>query len=104
MAMNGNTTNGGAAAPVAFKLSKVNYKDLKFIIMDRPTDENLPSYLRELKKEVTKAHPLPGEKVPYHAMPHHVSFFLARFERLRRDSFTCLFFVMLGRDGDCARV
>mmetsp|Transcript_4956 Transcript_4956/g.11661 ORF Transcript_4956/g.11661 Transcript_4956/m.11661 type:complete len:170 (+) Transcript_4956:271-780(+) len=51
MAMNGNTTNGGAAAPVAFKLSKVNYKDLKFIIMDRPTDENLPSYLRELKKE-----------------------------------------------------
>lgn len=56
-----NGANNGAAAPggeqgssslqLANKLSQVNYKNLKFIIMDRPTPYNLPSYLRELKKE-----------------------------------------------------
>jgi protein tyrosine phosphatase type 4A len=41
---------GNANIQLANKLSQVNYKNLKFIIMDRPTVYNLPSYLRELKK------------------------------------------------------
>mmetsp|Transcript_6434 Transcript_6434/g.7820 ORF Transcript_6434/g.7820 Transcript_6434/m.7820 type:complete len:183 (+) Transcript_6434:244-792(+) len=47
-----NPTNadGSNSLQLANKLSQVNYKNLKFIIMDRPTDYNLPSYLRELKK------------------------------------------------------
>lgn len=39
-----------ASIQLANKLSQVDYKALKFIIMDRPTAFNLPSYLRELKK------------------------------------------------------
>lgn len=48
---------GPGAAPadassvqLASKPSHVNYRGLKFLIMDRPTDFNLPTYLRELKK------------------------------------------------------
>jgi hypothetical protein len=41
------------AIQLANKLSQVNHKQLKFIIMDRPTEFNLPSYLRELKKAVS---------------------------------------------------
>jgi hypothetical protein len=44
----------GGNAQLANKLSQVNYKNLKFVIMDRPTVYNLPSYLRELKKAVTE--------------------------------------------------
>jgi protein tyrosine phosphatase type 4A len=40
----------GSSLQLANKLSQVNYKNLKFIIMDRPTPYNLPTYLRELKK------------------------------------------------------
>ena len=40
---------------LANKLSAVNYKNLKFIIMDRPTSFNLASYLKELKKAVSYA-------------------------------------------------
>lgn len=52
-----NTTIAPAGADessvqLANKLSQVNHKSLKFIIMDRPTEFNLPSYLRELKKAV----------------------------------------------------
>jgi hypothetical protein len=46
---------GGMSAngvQVAFRLSKVNYKNLKFVIMDRPTSENLPSYLLNMKRAV----------------------------------------------------
>lgn len=44
--------DGSSSIQLANKLSQVNYKNLKFIIMDRPTPYNLPSYLRELKKAV----------------------------------------------------
>jgi hypothetical protein len=44
--------DGSSSLQLANKLSQVNYKNLKFIIMDRPTPYNLPSYLRELKKAV----------------------------------------------------
>ena len=52
-----NTTLAPAGADessvqLANKLSQVNHKQLKLIIMDRPTEINLPSYLRELKKAV----------------------------------------------------
>jgi len=49
-------SSGGGGAPavngvqVAFRLSTVNYKSLKFVIMDRPTNDNLPSYLLNLKR------------------------------------------------------
>lgn len=42
------TVSGGVQ--LANKLSKVSYKKLNFVIMDRPTEFNLPSYLRELQK------------------------------------------------------
>jgi len=35
---------------LANKLSQVTFKGLRFVIMDRPTESNLPNYLRELKK------------------------------------------------------
>lgn len=35
---------------LASKPSLIFHKDLKFMIMDRPTESNLPLYLRELKK------------------------------------------------------
>lgn len=35
---------------LASKPSAINHRDLKFLIMDRPTEYNLPAYLRELKK------------------------------------------------------
>lgn len=35
---------------LASKPSHIVYKDLRFLIMDRPTELNLPTYLRELKK------------------------------------------------------
>lgn len=37
---------------LASKPSVINHKDLKFLIMDRPTEFNLPAYLRELKVRV----------------------------------------------------
>ncbi len=49
----GSASIGSNAVQLANKLSQVNYKNLKFIIMDRPTVYNLPSYLRELKKAVS---------------------------------------------------
>lgn len=35
---------------LASKPSSIVFKDLRFLIMDRPTELNLPTYLRELKK------------------------------------------------------
>jgi len=49
-----NTGDGSNSVQLANKLSQVNYKDLKFIIMDRPTVYNLPSYIRELKAAVRR--------------------------------------------------
>uniref|UniRef100_A0A7S2SRJ2 protein-tyrosine-phosphatase n=1 Tax=Rhizochromulina marina TaxID=1034831 RepID=A0A7S2SRJ2_9STRA len=39
-----------ASIQLSSKPSRINHKDLKFLIMDRPTEFNLPAYLRELKK------------------------------------------------------
>lgn len=46
----GGTAAGANGVQVAFRLSQVNYKTLKFVIMDRPTNDNLPSYLLNLKR------------------------------------------------------
>jgi hypothetical protein len=57
-----NGSGGGGAAngvQVAFRLSKVNYKTLKFVIMDRPTNDNLSSYLLNLKRAVSEAEGAP---------------------------------------------
>ena len=46
-------SNGGidtASIALASKPSHVAYKEMRFLIMDRPTEINLPTYLRELKK------------------------------------------------------
>lgn len=39
-----------AAIQLASKPSYVEHKNMRFLIMDRPTEVNLPTYLRELKK------------------------------------------------------
>lgn len=41
-----------ASGPIqlANKPSKVEYKNLKFMIIDRPTEYNLPAYIKELKE------------------------------------------------------
>ena len=50
------TTTTTAPAPasgpiqLANKPSKVEYKNLKFMIIDRPTEYNLPAYIKELKE------------------------------------------------------
>jgi len=48
MASNGGVDTSSIA--LASKPSHVAYKDMRFLIMDRPTEVNLPTYLRELKK------------------------------------------------------